>query len=392
MEIAVWLIAGFFGLNAFVLGTSVFMATNGRHRARREIRQLEALWRLGTSTSERRRAGKLVVLSAAAALVLAASALTIPTPAQLVTSALGPSIPMFLDWGTADPGRGEVRASRTATASTSLADRSEDSPSDPASTMASGNVSDPGSPGGQGTTPAYVAAEPRSSTVIRVSWARVAGATGYDLERSTDAVAGWVRVATTGDDVTAYTDAGLDPEETYFYRVLVLLEDGASAPPSDVVSATTLVDPPVATVLQVTSNSRTTIDLAWDDVVDEGSYRIERSPDGENGWAAIGTTGQDVTVYTDAGLEPDTTYFYRVVAENEGGSSPPSNVVSETTKNGTGGVIDDGEVVGDEEPVVDPVDETPTTEPSVEPEPAAPVVEEPAAPVEDADASEGTAG
>ena len=56
------------------------MATNGRHRARREIRQLEALWRMGSSTSERRRAGRLVALSAAAALVIAASALTIPTP------------------------------------------------------------------------------------------------------------------------------------------------------------------------------------------------------------------------------------------------------------------------------------------------------------------------
>ena len=390
MEIAVWLIAGFFGLNAFVLGTSVFMATNGRHRARREIRQLEALWRMGTSISDRRRTARLVVLSAAAALVLAASALTIPTPARLVTSALGPSIPMILDQGTAGPGRGEVRANRTATASTSLADLTEGSPRDPAPTVTSGNVSDPGSPGGQSTTPAFVAAEPRSSTVIRISWARVAGATGYDLERSTHAVAGWVTVATTGDDVTAYTDAGLDPEETYFYRVLVLLEDGASAPPSDVVSATTPVDPPGATVLRVTSNSKTSIDLAWDDVAGEGSYRIERSPDGENGWTAIGTTGQDVTVYSDAGLEPDTTYFYRVVAANEGGSSPPSNVVSETTKNGTGG-IDDGEVDGGEEPAPDPVETTPTPEPSAEPEPSSPVLDEPAA-VDEADASEGTPG
>ena len=78
VEIAVWLIAGFFALNALVLGTSVFMATNGRHRARREIRQLEALWRMGSSTSERRRAGKLIVLSVAAALVIAVSALTFP--------------------------------------------------------------------------------------------------------------------------------------------------------------------------------------------------------------------------------------------------------------------------------------------------------------------------
>jgi Fibronectin type III domain len=395
MEIAVWLVAGFFGLNAFVLGTSVFMATNGRHR---EIRQLEALWRMGTSTVERRRAGKLVALSAVVALVIVASALALPTTGGLGTSALGPSIPMILGGGTGDPGPGEVRAIRTATASTSLADRSEGSPSDPVQTAGSGTVSDPGSPGGQSTTPAYVAAEPRSSTVIRVSWARVTGATGYDLERSTDGVAGWAWVATTGDDVTAYTDAGLDPEETYFYRVSVLLEDGAAAPPSDVVSATTPVDPPGATVLHVTSNGKTTIDLAWDDVAGESSYRIERSADGENGWTAIGTNGQDVTAYTDVGLEPDTTYFYRVVGENQGGPSPPSNVVSETTKNGAGGT--DGDVDGGEEPAPDTGDTTPTPEPSILEDATAPVLEEPlapvvealASPVDEATVSEETAG
>jgi titin len=189
--------------------------------------------------------------------------------------------------------------------------------------------------------------------VIRISWAGVPSATGYDVERSSSGNAGWVTVAITGGGVTAYTDEGLDPEETYFYRVLVLLEDGAAAPPSDVVSATTLVDPPAPTVLQVTSKSQTTIDLAWDDVADESSYRVERSADGETDWITIGTSGQDITTYTDADLTPETTYSYRVVATNEGGSSAPSNVVSETTKPGAsgGGVMEGGGSLGGEEAV-----------------------------------------
>ena len=155
--------------------------------------------------------------------------------------------------------------------------------------------------------------------------------------------------------------------------MLVILEDGASAPPSDVVSATTPVDPPEATVLQVTSRSQTTIDLAWNDVANESGYRIERSADGETEWAAIGTTGQDVTTYSDVGLEPHTTYFYRVVATNEGGSAQPSNVVSETTKNGagTGGVIE-GDGTGDGEPAVDGDATTLMTEPNADEDPAAP--------------------
>ncbi len=345
-------------------------------------------------TSERRRAGELIVLSVEAALLIAVSAWMIQEFEPPQTSALGPSIPTIVDAGTAATGRGVGPGNRSADPSTSLVDLPGGSPSGPAE-AASGLVPDRGSAGGQGhsTTPAFVAAEPRSSTVIRVSWARVAAATGYDLERSTQAGTGWVRVVTTGDEVTAYTDAGLDPEETYFYRVVVVLEDGASGPPSDVVSATTPVDPPEATVLQVTSRSQTTIDLAWNDVANESGYRIERSADGETEWAAIGTTGQDVTTYSDVGLERHTTYFYRVVAVNEGGSAQPSNVVSETTRNGagTGDVIEvfdasDGEQAGDGDAT------TPATEPSTEEDPAAPVAEGIAAPVNEVEASGEAAG
>ena len=45
----------------------------------------------------------------------------------------------------------------------------------------------------------------------------------------------------------------------------------------------------------------------------------------------IGTTGMDVTAYTDSALLPETTYLYRVVATNAGGDSAPSAVVSVTT-------------------------------------------------------------
>jgi hypothetical protein len=382
MEIAVWLIAGVFALNALVLGTSVYMATDGRHRARREIRQLEALWRLSSSRVERRRVKGLVTLSAVAALAIAASTLTIPDPDRVVTSALGPST---LDGGTAYTGGTEIGPDRGAPR-TSGVDLAEGSRSDPMNTAAAGDVRDPRLPGIQ-STPGFVAAHPRSSTVIRVSWGAVPAATGYDVERWSDATGEWFTVATTRDHVTAYTDQGLDSMETYFYRVLVLLEDGAAAPPSDVVSATTPVDPPAATVLRVTSRTHVTVDLAWDDVEAESSYRIERSSDGQTGWTVIGTTGQDVTSYSDAGLEPQTTYFYRVVASNPGGSSQPSNVVSETTRNGAEDVSDgddDGDDDGDGEPATDEGATTPPVEPDTDADPVSTI--------EEADASGGSAG
>jgi hypothetical protein len=75
-----------------------------------------------------------------------------------------------------------------------------------------------------------------------------------------------------------------------------------------------------------------TIALTWTDVADETGYRVERSPDGTTGWTELATTGQDVTTYVNATLSPDTTYFYRVIATNDGGDSPASNVASATTE------------------------------------------------------------
>lgn len=48
-------------------------------------------------------------------------------------------------------------------------------------------------------------------------------------------------------------------------------------------------------------------------------------------WTTIATTGQDVTVYTDAGLAAGTTYWFRVFVENDAGDSPASNVAAATT-------------------------------------------------------------
>jgi hypothetical protein len=342
VEIAVWLIAGVFALNALVLGLSVLLVTPGRHRARREVRQLEALWRLGPTGH--RHVRKTVALCTLAALVFGVMAVGIRKPERLVTSALGVVLPVILG-GDAGPDRVEVRADVPVRSGSGVVDAGS-RPGGSTTVDAGPPLSGSGSANEQ-TAPTVVEARPRSSSVIRVSWSDVPGATGYDLERSTSPVAGFLTVATTEDDVTAYVDAGLSPEETYFYRVLVLLEDGIPAPPSDVVSATTLVLPPAATVLQATVQTSTTVVLTWDDVADESSYRIERSADGETDWIAIGTTGQDVTTYEDAGLEPATAYFYRVFATNEGGSSPASAVVAATT--GDGGVIGDG-VVGDGAP------------------------------------------
>ena len=174
-----------------------------------------------------------------------------------------------------------------------------------------------------------VAALPTSATAIHLKWAPVSGAASYDIERSVDTVA-WNAVATRAGGQTQYTDVALSAGTTYYYRVVAFVDGDVSR--SDVVSATTTTgDTSTAPVLTSATGSATSIDLEWSDVEGELGYRIERSPDGTNGWIGIGITSQGRTIYTDTGLASATTYYYRVVALTSDGESPPSAVVSATT-------------------------------------------------------------
>jgi hypothetical protein len=183
---------------------------------------------------------------------------------------------------------------------------------------------------GAANVPEELAAQARSSTAIRLVWDPVPDAIRYVIQRSDGPSAAWSPIASIDEARTAYTDTGLESNTTYYYRVVAVVQDGP-APPSDIVSATTPVAPPSATEVTAFTSDLSVL-VTWVDVAEESGYRIERSLDGADDWTTIGTTGQDVTAYTDGALSPGATYLYRVVAVNEGGDSPPSNVVAVTVE------------------------------------------------------------
>ena len=178
--------------------------------------------------------------------------------------------------------------------------------------------------------PTAVTASAVSSTAISIGWSDVAAETGYRIERSKDGATDWMQLDTTSGGTTTYSDNGLDQGTTYFYRVVARNAVGESAP-SDIASATTSTDPASPTTVTASPLTSSSIGLNWANVASETGYRVERSADGVSGWVVLTTTGQDVTAYTDAGLQAGTTYYYRVFATNAGGDSPSSDVVSATT-------------------------------------------------------------
>jgi poly(hydroxyalkanoate) depolymerase family esterase len=94
-------------------------------------------------------------------------------------------------------------------------------------------------------------------------------------------------------------------------------------------SAPPAVVPAAPAGLTATSASSSQINLTWSPSGGATSYQVHRSPDGATGWTQMGVTS--AVTYSDAGLTPSTTYYYRVIATNVVGASAPSNASSSTT-------------------------------------------------------------
>ena len=98
---------------------------------------------------------------------------------------------------------------------------------------------------------------------------------------------------------------------------------------------------PRPTGLTATAVSSSRIDMTWrDNSHNETGFRIGRRQNGSAEWVEVGTTAANVNTFSDAGLEPDTTYRYRVQAFNSAGGSAFSNESVAKTLKGT--LIDPG--------------------------------------------------
>jgi titin len=180
-----------------------------------------------------------------------------------------------------------------------------------------------------------VPAAPNGITKLALSWTDTSNnESGFKIERSTDDFADPLNttlVATVGTNVVNYTDSGLAAATKYYYRVRATNQGGDSAN-SNVANGTTLPNPPAApSGLTATALSQTSVRLDWvDNSTNETGFKIERSLNGAVFDVTIPADANEIT-YTDTGLTPNATYYYRVRATNTGGDSAPSSTVSVTT-------------------------------------------------------------
>jgi alpha-tubulin suppressor-like RCC1 family protein/predicted phage tail protein len=164
---------------------------------------------------------------------------------------------------------------------------------------------------------------------------------GFRVERSTDlpgANETWTEIATVTNNpyAGAYTDRAVTTNTTYRYRIRAFNMLGVSLPSAE---ASIHIVAPGAPVLGATPFANT-IKLNWynpDYPGDIEQFELERAADvrGRPGtWTRIATIQNPNNhyhqEYTNGGLMPDTTYWFRLRASNWVGTSPYSTPISVT--------------------------------------------------------------
>jgi fibronectin type 3 domain-containing protein len=155
-------------------------------------------------------------------------------------------------------------------------------------------------------TPVILSANVSNRTVY-VTWAKVAGATGYVLYRSTAADGDYTLLKTL--TTCSYTDSALSGEIGYYYKVKAyrLYQTKVFSALSDASKVAQMQAPSIQDVQQSGTNSAT---IKWTGVTGASGYQVYRSTSA-NG---IFTNIQSITgtSYTNSSLPAGQTFYYKV--------------------------------------------------------------------------------
>lgn len=169
---------------------------------------------------------------------------------------------------------------------------------------------------------------------VRLQWEKADGAEAYDVERSDNAGEFRQIARIEGGDTLEYIDTSVSKPGAYTYRIIAcntditgeMLESAAS----DTKEITLYPDP--VSIPQIIGGSQ--VELSMPTVEQAQGYAIYRSQTGDdNSFVLIADQIMDST-YTDSDVQPDTTYYYKVLVTIKGLTSQlaDTNATSVTTK------------------------------------------------------------
>lgn len=151
-----------------------------------------------------------------------------------------------------------------------------------------------------------------TTTSVSLSWKKVNGAYGYYIYRASSKNGTYQKVAgLKKGKIIKYTDTGLSPSKTYYYKARVRYSKKYCKPVKAATKSVSFSDAkPAVTVAVYKSGSR----VKWKAVSGATSYRVYRASSSGGSYSRIGTTSSSKLYYTDYSGTSGKTYYYKVRA------------------------------------------------------------------------------
>jgi len=183
------------------------------------------------------------------------------------------------------------------------------------------------------TTPVTIPAAPTDlqatagNTQVSLTWSASAGATSYNVKRSTTSGGPYTKISS--PEATSYLDTGLTNGTPYYYVVTAVNSAGESPASSQATATPTapITIPAAPTDLQATAGNAQ-VSLTWNASTGATSYNVKRSTTSGGPYTKI--SSPETTSYLDTGLINGTSYYYVVTAVNSAGESNPSSQATAT--------------------------------------------------------------
>jgi len=170
-----------------------------------------------------------------------------------------------------------------------------------------------------------------SSSQIRLAWSSTATPVlRFRIERRTS-TGQYLEISQPGPTATTFDDSALSSSTAFLYRMRVETGAGLSTYSNEVSSTTAQGLPSAPSGLRATATSATQVSLTWtNNASDASAIRVESRTASAATYIDIGaaTTLTSTAVINN---QPDTTYTFRVRAQNSAGYSAYSNEATITT-------------------------------------------------------------
>ena len=155
--------------------------------------------------------------------------------------------------------------------------------------------------------------------------------TGYCIERSVDDDNDWAILTNLASNMDSYTDNAVQEGNVYYYRVSSLFDE-VSSPPTDAVVVRTPPAAPVALEAVQDAEADTVIHLGWVDRSHiETGFDLQRRDYMQYEFKTIAMLASDAEQFADTGLQPNSSYTYRVRTCHDTSCSDWSNEASANT-------------------------------------------------------------